>query len=101
MTDVPDFTSILQMIASGVAVGGIVSFLLANLEFFNRLPRERKRWIVLAICLALPLASTAVLQLVPPDVLASLDPYWRALASGFLVWGGAQVTYIGVIKKDG
>jgi hypothetical protein len=31
-------------------------------------------------------------------VWVAIEPYWRALAAGFVGWAGSQAAYLGIIK---
>ena len=93
MTEVPGLVEILTMLAGGIGVGAVVSFLLEKTGLFQRLSSTAKWWVVLGLNLGLPLVAVLALQLVPPHVWVALEPYWKALAMGFLGWAGSQVVH--------
>ena len=93
MSEVPALFDVLQMLACGVGVGAVIAFLFEHISWFRRLNSEAKWWIIFILSLGLPLAAEAAIQFVPPDVLAQLEPWWQALAAGFLTWAGSQVAH--------
>ena len=101
MTDVqiPTLVDFLKLLTTTVGIGMVVSFVLAQLERFQGVSARAKFLIVFAICMVLPVAATAILNAVPAATLASLEPYWNALAGGFAVFIGSQVFYTLVLKK--
>lgn len=90
---IPSLTEALGMLASGIGVGAVLSFVFTKIAWFAGLESSVKGWIVFAASIALPLAATAALQFVPEALIAALEPYWRAIATGFLIWAGSQVAY--------
>jgi hypothetical protein len=101
--NVPTLSDTLALLAQGVGTGFVLAFLLEWIKPFQDLPADKKRWIVLAISLALPLLATSILQFVPKDTITFLEPYWRALATGFLLFAGSQATHLWskTVTKDG
>jgi hypothetical protein len=97
--EIPNLIDFLTLLTSTVGVGMVVSFVLANLERYQNVSTQAKFWIVFAICMILPIAATAILNLVPAATLTSLEPYWKAIAGGFAVFIGSQVFYAVVVKK--
>jgi len=97
--NIPNLTDILVLLANGAGIGSVVAFLLEHVGAFQRLAPETKRWVVLAICLVVPVIARVALQFVPPSAWAVIEPYWQSLAAGFLVWLGSQVTYRGLVKS--
>ncbi len=93
MADIPGLVEVLKMLTAGVGVGAVISFLFEKITFFQNLSSQAKWWVVFGLSLGLPLAAQVALQFVPPDVWAMLEPYWQALAAGFLVWVGSQVVH--------
>ncbi len=93
-TQPPTLVNVLTMLASGVGVGAVISFLFAKIPWFGTLSSSAKTWIVFGISIGLPVAATAALQFVPAEVWAKLEPYWQAVATGFLIWAGSQVVYV-------
>jgi len=90
---VPGMTEVLGMLASGIGVGATIAFLFEKFQWFQDLPANGKWWLTFGLSLGLPLAAQLLLQFVPTDVWAAIEPYWRALATGFLVWTGSQVIH--------
>jgi hypothetical protein len=93
MNELPTLVEFLTQIATGGFAGVIIAFLLEKIPAFQNLDSELKRWIVLALFLVLPAGSVALLQFVPADVWAAIEPYWRAIALGFLGWVSSQVAH--------
>jgi len=84
---------VLAMLAGGLGVGTVISFLLERMGLFQGLSSKAKWWVVLGLNLGLPLAAVLALQLIPPQVWVTLEPYWKTLAVGFLGWAGSQVAH--------
>ena len=94
---VPEFTQALTFLASAVGVGAILSFFFTTApgikERFAALSGTVKWWVIFGLSLGLPLAATLIIQLVPPEILLAVEPYWKSLAYAFLAWDGTQATY--------
>lgn len=93
MADVPGLVEILTMLAGGIGVGTVISFLFEKIGFFQGLSSQTKWWVIFGLSVGLPLLAELLLQFVPADAWAVLGPYWKALAGGFLTWAGSQVAY--------
>jgi hypothetical protein len=74
-------------------VGAVLAFLFERVEWFQKLPSDVRWWVIMGLSLGLPVLSTALLQFVPPNIWAAIEPYWKALATGFLIWAGSQVAH--------
>ncbi len=93
MPEIPSFGDALRLLGTTVGIGAVVSFLLSQMDRFQGVGPQAKFWIVLIVSLVLPVAATAVVQLVPAETLKALEPYWQALSAGFLVFLGTQGMY--------
>lgn len=93
MQEIPSLFDFVLKIGGGGFVSVIIAFLLEHIGAFQRLKPEAKKWVVLGIYVVLPLAATAAVQFVPAEVWLLLEPYWQALALGFLGWVGSQVAH--------
>lgn len=98
---VPTLVEFLGKIASGGVLGVIVAFLLEYVPAFQRLSPDAKKWTVFGIFIVLPPAATALLQFVPVPVWDVLEPFWAAIAVGFVMWLGSQVAHQWDKKRDG
>ena len=78
-------------------------FLFERFKWFQNLSSDAKWWVIFGLSLGLPLLAQVLLQFVPADVWAMLEPYWRALASGFLTWAGSQAAHLAnkALSRDG
>jgi MFS family permease len=90
---IPSLVEFLQMLASGIIVGPAIAFLFERFEWFQKLSGSARFWVILALSVGLPVLGTALLQLVPADIWAQLQPYWAALATGITIWIGTQVAH--------
>jgi len=95
LPDVPSLIQVVEMLATGLGGGVILSFLFEHFKWFENLPSGAKFWLVFGVTVGLPLLARVLLQVIPADVWVVLEPYWRALALGFLAWLGSQVAYLG------
>ncbi len=91
--EVPGLVEIVTMLASGVGVGAVLAFLFEHFSFFQQLSPDAKWWLVFGASLGLPLVAEVALQFVPAEVWAVLQPYWQAVALGFVTWAGSQVAH--------
>ena len=81
------------LLAQGVGIGTILALLFERIPALQNVSSDTKWWIVFVASVALPAAATALLQFVPAETWALLEPYWHAIALGFLTWGGSQVAH--------
>lgn len=85
---------VLTVMAQGMGVGAVIAFLFENVKWFQGLEASVKWWLILGLSVGLPLGAQLLVQLVPGDVWAMLEPFWQAIAAGFLVWAGSQGTHV-------
>jgi len=85
----------LAMLASGVATGAVLAFLLEKVAWFQNLSPATKTWATILICLSLPfigwlggmgLGYTAL----PASLVAWAEGVFHELAIGFLTWAASQ-----------
>jgi hypothetical protein len=93
MNEIPSLASFLTLVAGGGFAGAVVAFALEHIGSFQKLNAEVKKWLVLTLYVVPPLAATALMQFVPASVWTVLEPYWRALAIGFVGWVTSQVVH--------
>lgn len=96
--EVPEFVDVLRLLAQGVGAGFVLAFLAEKVGWFKKQPSEKKNIIILALSIGLPILAQVLLQFVPASVWVAIEPYWRALAAGFVGWAGSQTAYLGIIK---
>ena len=84
---------VLSLMAQGAGVGAVLSFLFERVGWFQQLKPEARWWVIFALSLGLPVAAQMAVQLAPPSIWTILEPYWQALAAGFLIWAGSQGTH--------
>lgn len=99
MDKIPSLVEVLSLLAQGVGAGFVLALLAEKSGWFQQLNAQRKGWLIFGLSMGLPLLAQLLLQFVPPNVWEILQPYWYALAAGFISWAGSQVAYLGVIKK--
>jgi hypothetical protein len=92
-TTIPTLTEVLARIAAGLMAGVILAFLFERFAWFQKLSPDAKWWVVFGVQIGLPVVATALLQFVPASVWAALEPYWQAIALGFVAWIGSQVAH--------
>ena len=91
--EVPTLTEVIALIASGVVIGPAISFMFEKFAIFQKLTPGARWWIVFVASVGLPVAAQALIQYVPAETWASLQPYWKALALGFAGWVTGQVAH--------
>jgi len=96
--NVPSITEVLSLLAQGVGAGVVLAFLAEKSGWFQKLSSSAKGWLVFGLSLGLPLLAQVLLQFVPSSVWAAIQPFWQALAAGFIGWAGSQAAYLGIIK---
>jgi len=96
--EVPGLTEVLGVLASGVGAGFVLAFLAEKVAWFQALPADKKNIVIMALSLGLPVLARVLLQVVPAEVWVAIEPYWHALAAGFVGWAGSQAAYLGLIK---
>jgi len=82
------------------AVGVILSFLAEVWPAYHELAPRWKRLVMLALCLAVPLACTGGLWLVAGEPI-TLDALWAALAAGAAAFSGSQVAHARLLAAAG
>ena len=92
--NIPALVAVLTLLAQGIGVGGVLAFLFERVRWFQNLQGDAKWWTILVISVGLPLAARLLVQFVPADVWAAIEPYWQTLAAGFLVWLGSQLMHL-------
>ena len=90
MTSVVEF---LRNVAAGAWAPVAIAFLLEHVKWFQALQSEARKWVVLGLFVALPLAATALLKYVPAYIWTELEPFWNALAIGFAGWVVSQAAH--------
>ncbi len=98
VVEAPSLVDALSMLAQGAGVALVLAFLAERSPWFQGLRSDVKSWVIFGISLGLPLVAQILLQLVPAELWATLEPYWQAFAVGFIGWAGSQAAYIGLIK---
>lgn len=85
---------LLTAMARGVGVGAVIAFLFENVQWFQDLAPRLKWWLILGLSVGLPFMAQLLVGLLPAAVWSTLEPYWRSVAAGFLVWAGSQGTHV-------
>ena len=89
----PGLLDTLSMLAKGIGTGAVIAFLLEKPGWFQGFSSEGKWWLIFVLSLFLPVIAQILIDFVPQDVWQTVEPYWTALASGFLIWAGSQVSH--------
>ena len=97
--DILGLIDALKLLAQGVGVGAVISFLFERFKWFHSLTSNQRWWMIFGLSLGLPMLATLALQVIPLETWAMLEPYWRALAAGFVGWAGSQVAHR-VVRRD-
>ena len=90
---VPTLIEFLRDGAAGAWAPLLVSFLLEHIRAFQNLRAEAKKWVVLGLFVVAPVVAQALVQYVPATVFAQVEPFWNALALGFVGWVGSQAAH--------
>ncbi len=96
---VPPLVETLGLLAQGVGVGLVLSFLAEKVKAFQDLRSDVKGWVIFGISMGLPVLARVLLDVVPPESWALIEPYWQTVAIAFLGWASSQAVYLGIIKR--
>jgi len=88
--EAPELVAVLRLLTQGVGVGAVIAFLFEKLTWFQSTGAKAKWWIIFGLSMGLPMLAQLLLQFIPPDVWTMLEPYWRVIATGFMIWVGSQ-----------
>lgn len=97
---IPNIFDVLSLLVSGVAGGYILSFIAEKTTLFQKLSAQAKSWLIFAVSILLPLIGQLLIQFVPVAFWEVVQPYWAALATGFVVWMGSQHAYVKHVRPD-
>ena len=77
-------------------VGALWSFIVEMFPAFGELSPAVKRWVMLALCMAVPVLAlvVAAFGLRCPDVMFGADALGKALAAGAVAFMGSQLAHI-------
>ena len=95
---IPNIFDVLSLLVSGVASGYILSFLAEKTNLFQKLSSQAKSWLIFAVSILLPVLGQVLIQFVPVTFWEVVQPYWQALATGFVVWLGSQYAYVRTVR---
>jgi hypothetical protein len=95
---VPTILETLALLTQGAGVGLVLAFLAEKWPWFQRLPSDQKGWWIFGLSVGLPFLAQLLLTIVPLDVWAAIEPFWNAVATGFVGWAGSQAVYLGIVK---
>ena len=98
MGEIPDILTVLQLLVKGVASGFVLSFLAEKVKWFQGLESSKKSWLIFGVSLGLPLLGQVLIQFVPVEFWAVVQPYWNALATGFIIWTASQYMYVKEVR---
>lgn len=104
LVGVPALVDALRLIAEGVGAGFVLAFLAERFEWFQKLAPNAKWWVIFCVMILSPVLAQVLLDFVPADVWSQIEPYWRALALGFVGWAGSQAVHLGqkaLVKLNG
>jgi hypothetical protein len=87
--------------AGGAIIGAVVSQVLEDFEWFNRLQSATKELVVKAFTLGLPIVAGALLQFVPAEVPAPFNNLWMLGVLAVLMFLGSQVYHVAVNRGRG
>jgi hypothetical protein len=92
---IPTLPDALSSVTTQIGLGAVISFMLERLGVFQSLSVRLKPYLVLLVCVGLPVIARLVLMFVPSETLLVLDPVWQAAAAGVIIFLGTQGMYLG------
>ena len=92
--------TVLSKLAQSIGVGVVLSFLFKDPGWFSGMPSKAKWWIIFGLSLGLPVLAQLLLAVVPAHVWEIINPYWTALAWGFVAWAASQAAFETYIKPS-
>jgi hypothetical protein len=102
LEDPTDILVVLGWLAAGGA-GPAVAFFLATQAWFNKLKNDDLKVAIVMSCIVfIPLVAKVLIDLVPPEVWAVIQPYWSVGVGALLIgWPLSQVIYERYIRARG
>jgi len=97
--NIPTFVETLKLLAIAGGGGAVVAFLFERFKWFQKLSGDAKWWTILGLSLGIPLLAQIVLTVVPAETFTLLEPFWIALATGFVSWLASQVTHLWYLRQ--
>jgi MFS family permease len=91
--EVPSLRTVFALVAAG-SVGGIISFVFERFKWFQKLTGDARWWTIFGFSVGLPLLAQVALQYVPVEAWEFLEPYWVAVALGFLAFISSQGAHL-------
>ncbi len=95
---VPPLVQTLNLLAQGLGVGLVLSFLAEKVAAFQNLRPDVKGWVIFGISMGLPILARILLDVVPASTWDQIEPYWQTAAIAFVGWASSQAVYLGIIK---
>jgi hypothetical protein len=93
MGNFTDVASLLNFLVYGGGVILVASWLLDKIPAFNNLPIDAKKYINIALSVALALGSYAALLYVPAGYFAIVDPWFKIALGIVVLYSGQQVVH--------
>lgn len=93
VAEVPPLEEVIVRLTTVGGVGVVVSLLIENMGWFQRLTIKGKSTAVFILSIGLPTLAHLALATIPPEVWAGIEPYWQTIALGFQVWAATQITH--------
>lgn len=87
------FLDVVKLLAGGGGLGAIIAFVFERLGWFQGLSPKGKFWLVLAMCLILPIMAQSALIFIPSSVWQFLEQYWPGVLAGFVAWISSQYSH--------
>jgi hypothetical protein len=97
---VPPLVETLGLLAQGLGVGLVLSFLAEKVGAFQRLKPDVKGWVIFGISMGLPVVARVLLDVVPAATWGLIEPYWQTVAVAFLGWASSQAVYLKIIRPS-
>ena len=91
--ELPNFLEVVAGPAGWVAVGVLVSMLLARWDWYNAQPSAVKQALPVAISAGVSIVARLLLTYVPPAFWIASAPYWYIIAGTVMTWLGSQGWY--------
>ncbi len=98
-----DLRVFLALVASGGLswfIGASLSYIFEEIERYQALAPQVKRWISVTASVGLPILALALLQSLPDGFFDAVNPYWGTLVTAVVGLVGNKYTYRAVVKPQ-
>jgi hypothetical protein len=87
---IPSLVDAITLLTTTAGLGVVISFVFSKRPWFEKLSSQAKFWLILLASIGIPLVAKILLDIVPANIFAVLEPYWQVIAMGFASFLASQ-----------